>query len=477
MKKAKKILMMLLAVCLLTTATSVAVPSTQAQAATKYYIKVNRSTNVVTVYNASTNKAVKAMTCSCGGSNTPLGTFYTKAKYRWKLLDGPSYGQYSTRITGSVLFHSVWYYSKSKSSQSTVQYNKLGTTASHGCVRLTVKDAKWIYDNCPVGTKVTIFAGSSSDDPLGKPETMKVSTASRTGWDPTDPDSSNPYNKKQPKISLKNVSRKISYGSKWKKLKGVVATSSTGSDITDDVVVKGKVKTNKLGTYKITYKVTDLLGHTAKKTIKIKVVDTKKAKIKLKKTSVTKEYNSTYKLRSYMTAKTVDGTNLKSKTVVYVKKPGASSYKKVSGTTMKLSSVGTYKIKFKVTNPHNKKKTTSKVLKVKVKDTKAPVLSGVSSTATTETGTTVNLLSGITAKKVSGTNLTSKIKVYVSSDGGSTYSSALSTTEAKAYTFAKAGSYTIKYVVTNSTSSKSTTKTTTYTVTDPTEDTTDDPTA
>ncbi|SDB33399.1 L,D-transpeptidase family protein [Eubacterium oxidoreducens] len=467
MKKVKKLLMMLLAVCVLVTATSVAVPTTQAQAATKYYIKVNRTTNVVTVYNASTNKAVKAMTCSCGGSNTPLGTFYTKAKYRWKLLDGPSYGQYSTRITGSVLFHSVWYYSQSKNSQSTVQYNKLGTTASHGCVRLTVKDAKWIYDNCSVGTKVIIFAGSSSDDPLGKPETMKVSTASRTGWDPTDPDSANPYNKKQPKINLKKVARTINYGSTWKKLKNVIATSSTGSDITSDVVVKGKVNTNKLGTYKITYKVTDLLGHTTKKTIKIKVVDNKKAKITLSKTSVTKEYNSTYKVKSYMKATTVDGTNLKSKVVAYVKKPGASKYTKVTADTMILNKLGTYKIKFKVTNPHNKKKTTSKVISVKVKDTKAPILSGVVSAAEAKTGEAVNLLDGITAKKVSGKDMTSKILVYVSSDGGSTYSSALSTDEAKAYTFAEAGTYTIKYVVTNGVSNASTTKTTTYTVTDP----------
>ena len=33
---------------------------------------------------------------------------------------------------------------------------KLGRRASHGCIRLTVEDAKWIYDNCPAGTTVII---------------------------------------------------------------------------------------------------------------------------------------------------------------------------------------------------------------------------------------------------------------------------------------------------------------------------------
>ncbi len=469
MKKARKIIAMILAICVVATGAFAASPNASAQAASKsYYIKVNRATNVVTVYNAKTDKAVKAMTASCGGANTPLGTYYTKAKYRWKLLDGPSYGQYSTRITGSILFHSVWYYSQTKNSQSTVQYNKLGTTASHGCVRLTVKDSKWIYDNCPVGTKVTIFAGTSKDDPLGKPKTMKVSTASRMGWDPTDPDENNPYMKKQPKIDISKVDKEINYGSTWKKLAGVSAISSTGEDITKKVKVKGKVNTKKLGTYKITYKVTDLLGHTKKKTIKIKVVDNKKATISLSKTSLIKEYNSNYKLRSYVKAKTVDGTNLKDQVEVYVKKPSQTSYKKLkaSATHMTLSKVGTYKLKFKVANPHNGKRSASKVLTLKVKDTKKPILSGVMTENTALTSQSINLLEGIKAKKVSGSSLTSKIVVSISSDEGVTYKN-LSASQAKAYTFTTEGSYKVKYEVTNSTSGKKTTAIATYTITKP----------
>lgn len=33
---------------------------------------------------------------------------------------------------------------------------KLGEKASHGCIRLTVSDAKWIYEHIKTNTKVVI---------------------------------------------------------------------------------------------------------------------------------------------------------------------------------------------------------------------------------------------------------------------------------------------------------------------------------
>ncbi|WP_165541109.1 L,D-transpeptidase, partial [Bifidobacterium longum] len=35
--------------------------------------------------------------------------------------------------------------------------NKLGSPASHGCVRLTVPDVKWLYEQLPQGTTVHIY--------------------------------------------------------------------------------------------------------------------------------------------------------------------------------------------------------------------------------------------------------------------------------------------------------------------------------
>lgn len=34
---------------------------------------------------------------------------------------------------------------------------RLGINASHGCVRLAIDDAKWIYDNIPSKTKVVVY--------------------------------------------------------------------------------------------------------------------------------------------------------------------------------------------------------------------------------------------------------------------------------------------------------------------------------
>ena len=163
-----------------------------------YYIKINRRQNCITIYTSDENGEYtvpyKAMICSTGLYNaTPRGTFHLSTKYLWRELYGKVYGQYATRITGGVLFHSVPYYKKSKSALCTEKYNKLGQQASMGCVRLTVEDAKWIADNCPSGTTVEIY---EDDDPgpLGKPEAAHIDTDSpNKGWDPTDPDVANPW--------------------------------------------------------------------------------------------------------------------------------------------------------------------------------------------------------------------------------------------------------------------------------------------
>lgn len=68
-----------------------------------------------------------------------------------------------------------------------------GTSASAGCIRLTVEDAKWIYDNCKAGTTVEFYS-SEDPGPLGKPETMKITEYEEyRDWDPTDASENNPW--------------------------------------------------------------------------------------------------------------------------------------------------------------------------------------------------------------------------------------------------------------------------------------------
>lgn len=163
-----------------------------------FYIKVNRQQCCITVYavdeEGSYTIPYKAMICSTGLYNrTPAGTFQISDKYVWRDLNGGVCGQYASRVYRGVLFHSVPYYSHSKNALCSSKYNKLGEQASAGCIRLTVADAKWIYDNCPSGTTVEIY-DDEDPGPLGKPEAVKIDLESpNKGWDPTDPDEANPW--------------------------------------------------------------------------------------------------------------------------------------------------------------------------------------------------------------------------------------------------------------------------------------------
>lgn len=240
-----------------------------------YLIKVNRVHNTITVYTQDEkgiyNVPVKAMTCSVGklGTQTRAGTFQTRAKYRWKALMGDVWGQYSTRIVGGILFHSVYYYEKGNpETLASKEYNKLGSAASHGCIRLTVADAKWIYDNCVVGTTVVVYDDEESPGPLGKPEAIKL--PSKVRWDPTDPNTDNPYNTKKPVISgVKSIT--LPWGVDVDLLEGVKAKSTVGTDITSSLSVEGSIDKYCAGSYKITYMVTDLLGRTGKKTTTVNI--------------------------------------------------------------------------------------------------------------------------------------------------------------------------------------------------------------
>ena len=202
----KRICILLAAMLLLGSALpAFAEGSAPAAAATKnngspYYIMVNRRANCVTVYGLDENGyysiPVRAMVCSTGkaGCETPTGTFTVSDHYEWRYMVDGSYGQYAVRFNGSILFHSICYRKKDPSSMMTYEYNMLGNFASLGCVRLQTADAKWIHDNCPKGTKVTVY-NADEPGPLGKPDTLvsQISDAQDNGWDPTDPRAENPW--------------------------------------------------------------------------------------------------------------------------------------------------------------------------------------------------------------------------------------------------------------------------------------------
>lgn len=243
-----------------------------------YYVKVNRQRNVVTVYTLDEagyyTRPVRAMLCSVGKNDwTPTGTFQTSDRYSWCALAGGVYGQYAYRISGPIMFHSVPYYTRNKDDLETKEYNKLGEAASLGCVRLSVLDAKWIFDNCPVGTIVTIY-DSEYAGPLGVPvaEILDVEDE-RSCWDPTDPDIENPWNNGKPRLFCTDE-RIIERGYTWQQTCGILALDGQGNDITDQITVEGKVDVMTPGDYPVTYRVKDKEGNTASVQSMIRVKDT-----------------------------------------------------------------------------------------------------------------------------------------------------------------------------------------------------------
>ena len=123
------------------------------RSSTNYLILVDCRSNRTAVYQWDNGwYAVKEWACTTGANNcTVRGEFATNLK-------GYSFGRgftcyYYTQFHGDYLFHSVLYYQNS----NRVMDGRLGINASHGCVRLAIENAKWIYDTIPRGTKVVTY--------------------------------------------------------------------------------------------------------------------------------------------------------------------------------------------------------------------------------------------------------------------------------------------------------------------------------
>ncbi len=167
-----------------------------------YRIEVVKNHNVIIVYGMDGDrqytKAVKTFLCSTGAW-TPLGEFRATTRFPgFRALFANAqhtaycYGQYAIEFSGNYLFHSVPYFTPDKADLEFEEYNKLGSEASLGCVRLAAGDVKWLYDNCPYGTPVSIV----NREELGveRPENFYIDLCSPIrNWDPTDPDPENPW--------------------------------------------------------------------------------------------------------------------------------------------------------------------------------------------------------------------------------------------------------------------------------------------
>ncbi|NEG54576.1 L,D-transpeptidase [Bifidobacterium platyrrhinorum] len=109
------------------------------------------------VYVKSDGATIYTMIASTGiDDSTPHGTYTVDARgeHFYNASEGMG-ADYWVRFYGPYLFHTV------PTGQNFGDYLedealKLGRPASHGCVRLSIADAKWLYEQLPDGTPVTI---------------------------------------------------------------------------------------------------------------------------------------------------------------------------------------------------------------------------------------------------------------------------------------------------------------------------------
>ncbi|MFA5015191.1 MAG: L,D-transpeptidase family protein [Actinomycetota bacterium] len=101
---------------------------------------------------------IREMICSGGTEEkpTPPGEFTTTQRgysfYNEKYKMG---AYYWIRFYYDYLFHSVPFDENHEFIQEEI--DKLGTPASHGCIRLKLDEVKWMYDMLPLGIKVRIY--------------------------------------------------------------------------------------------------------------------------------------------------------------------------------------------------------------------------------------------------------------------------------------------------------------------------------
>ncbi len=121
-----------------------------------FSIEVDLSQQKVFIFYKS--NLLKEWACSGGTEEkpTPTGEFKTsdKGTYFWS-ADYNMGAYYWVRFYNEYLFHSVPFDIDNQMIEE--EYAKLGTPASHGCIRLELENAKWLYEMLPSGVKVLIY--------------------------------------------------------------------------------------------------------------------------------------------------------------------------------------------------------------------------------------------------------------------------------------------------------------------------------
>ena len=154
----------------------------------KYYIVLDLKNQTVTVYERDENgeytRIVRRFICSTGktvnapsddpdaaleSTPTPTGVWKIGGRERFgKFAKFSEYARYWTQLVADNYFHSVMFKKRDVSTMMKNPYRNLGNDVSHGCIRLLVEDAKWLYYYACPGTTVRVTNSNRSSKSIQK---------------------------------------------------------------------------------------------------------------------------------------------------------------------------------------------------------------------------------------------------------------------------------------------------------------------
>ncbi len=155
-----------------------------------YYIYVEKGSYTLSVYSKDESgaytKLQKAFRITIGkdSTQTPTGSFELSESKRWLELSGGNYVQYASSFGNGLSISSALYDADDVNTLVRESYISIGKKSTAGRIYAATEAAKWIYDNCPAGTKIEIV----NDAPKGT--TSEQPVALNTDYyftDPTDP--------------------------------------------------------------------------------------------------------------------------------------------------------------------------------------------------------------------------------------------------------------------------------------------------
>ena len=174
-------------------------PNTAGDINQDYRIRVFKDKQIVAVFTDNGSGEFRQLThafpCSTAipPNETPSGDHAVGKKLEYGYMIDGSWGQYCTEFLQYHYFHGMPSYGSQEEGIRFDEFNNLGNVASHGCIRLQSKDAKWIYDYVKEGSVVEILDSSAAFEMIPDKVDFVKMKEDGPSWDPTNENPNNPY--------------------------------------------------------------------------------------------------------------------------------------------------------------------------------------------------------------------------------------------------------------------------------------------